>query len=72
MRCYNLKRVLAFNYLMCINSNFENKIYVFPNNLNPYIMNNLKMERVNFVQFHAMQNGNQRIDVELMRLRGIH
>jgi hypothetical protein len=48
MRCYNLKRVLAFNYLMCINSNFENKIYVFPNNLNPYIMNNLKMERVNF------------------------
>lgn len=30
LSCLEIQRIFIFNWLMCVNNNFENKIYVFP------------------------------------------
>jgi len=47
-----LQRVFAFNWLMCLNSNYENKIYVFPNSIKPFLMDMKTNTRVSIASIN--------------------
>ncbi len=49
---YRIQKIFIFNYLMCINSNFEKNILVFSDNLNPFItdMKNTKNILLKFIK----------------------
>lgn len=45
----DLQRLFVFNWLMCLGSNYENNIYVFPNSNNPHLINVKKSTNVFFI-----------------------
>jgi hypothetical protein len=57
---FQLQRIFAFNFLMCINSNYENKIKVFPNNTNPFIVD---MKNTKSVIFKSINEKSFKYDI---------
>ncbi len=45
---YQLQDIFAFNWLMCIKSNYENNIYVFPNSFTPFIIDTKNSKNILF------------------------
>lgn len=45
---YQLQDIFAFNWLMCINSNYENNICVFPNTYTPFVIDTKNSKNILF------------------------
>lgn len=57
---YKIQQIMAVNYLLCIKSNYENKIYVFSNHFNPNIID---IENAEDVVFKIIKEKSFKFDI---------